>query len=285
MTVPSRGAPGAAERGWPAGPDGEDDELAGPHAGASVRNLWARRRSGTATAPEQPAWWGSGDSAGSPDRNGQRSGGEAGRNGGGTERNDGGTAGRNDARAERGDPDAAAGHAGVPVDADGDRNGDRNGDRADAGAGERRSLVDRFRFVNDGVDSLRKQLRFAQTACYNGCDIPVVRAANVAFFWMVTAPAFTVGFFLLWAFAALLHRALTGAGIVVAIAPFVNRLAPWLVPDILDATTWTGVLWEVAFSADENATAWTVTMWHVVGVAGLAFGICTAIALAAGRQR
>ena len=126
-----------------------------------------------------------------------------------------------------------------------------------------------LRFVNEGLDSLRDMLRFAREANYNMSHIPFVRAGHVAFFWVVTFPVLSLTLFLLWAFAVRLHRALTAALIMLVGAMGANRLPAlrWLVPDWLDATTWTGATWR----------------W--VGAALLVWAIASAIALLGERRR
>jgi hypothetical protein len=148
-----------------------------------------------------------------------------------------------------------------------DSRADEDGVPPQETAGVRHRLFDDLRFVNEDMASLRNLLRFARTATYNMSHLAPVRAANIAFFWIVTAPVLTVAFFLLWAFAVRLHRALTVAVIIGVLGPFANRLLDWLVPDGLDVTTW------------------SATTWSWVGGGLLMFGVATAIALAGERRR
>ena len=242
MTTPPHDASEATDPGWAVDRNSGDSERGGTHPGVGTAGPGSERHAG---APERRLF--------PMGRRGRR------------DRND---PDRNDARSAPGGTDAP-GDALVPVDPARARFDDAADGPVPVGKGRRLTgtLTGRLRFVNDDVSALNTQLRFAWDSSYNMRHVPVVRAANVAFFFLVTAPVLTIVFFLLWAFAVLLHRALTGVAIIVLTAPFANQLWPWLVPDVLDVTTWT-----------RNA-------WQLVGIAVLVFGVATAIALAAGRRR
>jgi hypothetical protein len=129
--------------------------------------------------------------------------------------------------------------------------------------------VDELRFVDKPLGSLRELLEFAREWHYNMSHVPLVRSANIAFFWLVTVTILPAVWFLCWTFVVRLHRALTAAVIVLVLSPFVRTLPVigWLVPD-----------WLVL-------TAWSATTWRVAGVAVGLFMVGTAIALVRGRRR
>ena len=127
-------------------------------------------------------------------------------------------------------------------------------------ARRRYPLIHGLRFWNEEI-RLRDLLRIVREGEYNLAHIPVVRAANTAFFWLVTAPVVTIAFFLLWAFAISFHRAITIAGVVLVAAQAVP-VVPWLV-----------------------ASTWPAAVGQWAGGAALVFGVGTAIAAAVERHR
>lgn len=90
---------------------------------------------------------------------------------------------------------------------------------------QRYPLVDNPRFWDEEI-RLVDFLELAHRGDYNLSHIALVRAANVAFFWLVTAPLAVVAFAAVWALAAL-HRALLVAALLVAVAQVVP-FAPFL---------------------------------------------------------
>lgn len=130
----------------------------------------------------------------------------------------------------------------------------------DRSARRRYPLVGGLRFWNEEI-RLRDLLCIVREGEYNLAHIPVVRAANTAFFWSVTAPVVTIAFLLLWAFAISFHRAITITGVVLVAAQAVP-VVPWLV-----------------------VSTWPAAVWQWAGGAALVFGVGTAIAAAVERHR
>lgn len=272
-----------ASRGYGWGPRADRRR----HAGIGTREEMERHaeeaeRHGTAawgesgTAAERHSS-GTAERNGTPERHGRaarrhasgtargtaaRHAGTAQRHSGTDERHDSGTPERHDDRA---DADEAERHEFiVPLDGRAD---DRASDDEDTVP--RHRLIDDLRFVNEPVASLRDLLRFAREASYNMSHIPLVRAANIAFFWLFTTPILVTVLFLLWAFVVRLHRALTAAAITLVIAPAAHAIPAigWLVPEWMVVTTW------------------STTAWSVAGGALLVFAVGTAVALAGERRR
>jgi hypothetical protein len=114
------------------------------------------------------------------------------------------------------------------------------------GTGRRQRLAgkvgrwfDDFRFISEDVGSLRKQLRRAKEAHYNGSQIPIVRAAHIAFFWLFTAPIVSLLLCVAW---ILLDPVRFATAFVInlpvsAVLNHVPALAD-IYPDVLDCTTW-----------------------------------------------
>jgi hypothetical protein len=173
-----------------------------------------------------------------------------------------------DADADRdGDADAATHHIVVPNDERGadERRADVvrvGGAEADAAGPARRRypVTGSLRFWNEEI-RLRDLLHIVRQGDYNMSHILVVRAANIAFFWLVTAPVVTAAFCFLWAFAVSLHRALTIA-VVGLVAAQAVPIVSWLL-----------------------VSTWSATTWQWVGGATLVFGVGTAIVAAVERQR
>jgi hypothetical protein len=130
----------------------------------------------------------------------------------------------------------------------------------DRSARRRYPLIHGLRFWNEEI-RLRDLLHIVREGQYNLAHIPVVRAANTAFFWLVTAPVVTIAFLLLWAFAISFHRAVTITGVVLVAAQAVP-VVPWLV-----------------------LSTWPPAVWQWAGGAALVFGVGTAIAAAVERHR
>lgn len=140
--------------------------------------------------------------------------------------------------------------------------------RADGATSDAAQLwVDGLRPANLPLGSPRDLLRFAKEAKYNLAHIDAVRAANIVFVALIAAPVIMGVSVILWAFFVQLHRALTFCVITLVVAPFVNRLADWLVPDGLDASTWSASTWQ----------------WVTGCVA--AFAVATTVVLVRGRRR
>lgn len=160
------------------------------------------------------------------------------------------------------DTDAVTHHIVVP------HSGDRGdvvrigstGTDADRSARRRYPVISSVRFWNEEI-RLRDLLRIVREGDYNMAHIPVVRAANTAFFWLVTAPVVTIVFLLLWAFAVSLHRAVTIAGVLL-IGAQAAPVVPWLL-----------------------VSTWPPAVWQLVGGAAVVFGVGTAIAAAVDRHR
>lgn len=102
--------------------------------------------------------------------------------------------------------------------------------------------VEGLRFVNLRNHTLAETLNYAWHVQSNLTHIPVFRAMNVAFFFLVTASLLIGGRYIEWVHLRL-HRALAVWGFVLVAAHFLNRLADWLVPDLLDAWTWSATTW------------------------------------------
>jgi len=141
------------------------------------------------------------------------------------------------------------------ADADADADADEAGP-----ARQRYPLISSLRFWNEEI-RLGDLLRIVRQGDYNLSHILVVRAANVTFFWLVTAPFVTAAFCFMWAFAVSLHRALTIAAVVLVAAQAVP-IVSWLV-----------------------VSTWSAATWQWIGAAALVFGVGTAIAVAAERRR
>lgn len=134
-------------------------------------------------------------------------------------------------------------------------------------AGERaQQVAEGLRFVNLRNHTLAETLNYAWHAQSNLTHIPLFRAMNVAFFFLVTAPLLIVARYLEWVHLRL-HRALAVWGLVLVVAHFLNRLVDGFVPDLLDAGTW-------------SATTWT---WVAAG--GFMFAATTVGVLIWGRRR
>lgn len=99
-----------------------------------------------------------------------------------------------------------------------------------------------LRFVNLRNHTLAETLNYAWHVQNNLTHIPVFRAMNVAFFLVVTAPQLIVTRYVDWVHLRL-HRAVAVWGLVLIAAHFLNRQVDWLVPDVLDAWTWSATTW------------------------------------------
>lgn len=159
------------------------------------------------------------------------------------------------------DADAVTHHIVVPHSGDrGDVVRTGTGTGTDRSARRRYPVISSVRFWNEEI-RLRDLLRIVREGDYNMAHIPVVRAANTAFFWLVTAPVVTIVFLALWAFAVSLHRAVTIAGVLL-IGAQAAPVVPWLV-----------------------VSTWPAAVWQWAGAAALVFGVGTAIAAAVDRHR
>lgn len=104
--------------------------------------------------------------------------------------------------------------------------------------------VSGFRFVDLRSGSLREILRLARRAEYNLGHIPAVRCANQAFFYLVTVPVLALAWLGEWVHVRM-HRALAVWGVVLVFTHYLNRIADWLIPDILDLGTWSATMWQI----------------------------------------
>jgi hypothetical protein len=131
---------------------------------------------------------------------------------------------------------------------------------ADGGSPRRYPVIGSLAIWDEDI-RLRDLLRIARKGDYNLSHFPIVRAANTAFFWVVTAPVVFAAFCFLYAFAVSLHRALTIAAILLIAAQAVPVI-PWLV-----------------------VSTWTASTWQHIGGFVVLLGVGTAIAAARERYR
>ncbi len=202
------------------------------------------RRTGTAPWRRRSAAPERNGAAGAPERNAEPA---PGRNGTLPDRNDSGWAERN---ADAGEPGDRS-DAGVPMhheiavpDADGTGSlvmTSRAGELAQQAA-------DDLRFVNLPLGSLRQVLWTARRGDFNLAHIPAIRSANIAFFYLVTAPTLIVARLHEWVHVRL-HRAITTWAIVLVCAHFLNRLLGWPVLAWFDPWAWSATAWQVAAAA------------------------------------
>lgn len=116
------------------------------------------------------------------------------------------------------------------------------------------------------LGSPRQLVQFARTAPVNLGHIDAVRAANLIFVRFICIPAIISVSFILWAYFTQLHRAIGWWVVTLVVAHFLNRRVDGLVPDELDAATWSAATWQ----------------WVVGGLA--AFAVATTVVLVRRRR-
>jgi hypothetical protein len=109
----------------------------------------------------------------------------------------------------------------------------------------RRHWADTPRAATEHLGSLHELFRYAHEAHINFGHIPIVRSASIVFFWGLTVPTLILAWPFLWAYVIKFDRALTFWFLTFLIAPPLNSLADWLVPDVLVWTDWPASVWQV----------------------------------------
>jgi hypothetical protein len=102
--------------------------------------------------------------------------------------------------------------------------------------------VENLRFVNMKDKSLREVLHYARNAEDNLSHILAVYSFRVAFFYWVTVPVLSSIEFMKWIHVRPHRAVIFWLGFFTG-AHFLNRVADWLVPDWLDAGTWSPMTW------------------------------------------